>query len=173
MSQNLNNLLWLGTIVNTHGLKGEVRILSDSDTPKERFKVGSSLKYINDVKEGELVIKSFRFHRQFILLTFKGIDHINDIEWIKGSKIYCKKTKLEKGKFYLSDLINKGVVNQEGKTIGIVTSIINQGPYDSLIIKLEDGRTTNIPMVDEFEINFDGIEISTKIPEEFYKKERE
>lgn len=167
MNQKENNLLWLGTIVNTHGIKGEVRVLSDSDSPNDRFKVGNILYYFKNNNKEELIIKTSRLHKQFILLTFEGINNINEIEWIKSSKIYCLKDKLENDEYYLSELIDKQVKDQSGEIIGVATSLINQGPYESLFIKLNNGNLTNIPLIEEFDVKFDGEIVTIKVPKDF------
>ena len=151
-----NNLLWIGTIVNTHGIKGEIRILSDTKDPDNRFKKGNEIHYFDNNENIEtLVINSMRLHKKFILVTFVGYNNINDIEFIKGSKIYSLKGQLNDDDFYFNETIGKDVFDQNNKLIGKVESIMNQGPYDSLIIKLNNGKSTNIPIVDEFEVKFD------------------
>ncbi len=170
MNQNQNqknNLIWLGTIVNTHGIKGEVRILSNSNDIDDRFKSGSIIKYIKNNKVYDLIIKSSRKHKNFILVFFENINNINDIEWIKGTKIYCLKEKLLEDEYYLSDLINKKVFDQNNNFIGIVDSILDQNVYDSLVVKLETGISINIPIIDEFKIKFQNDEIKVKIPNGF------
>lgn len=165
-----NNLLWLGTIVNTHGVKGEVRLLTDSDNADERYKPGNVIYYFDKSNEKqELVINSSRPHKQFILLTFKDINSINDIEWIKGTKVYADRDELKEDEYYLSDLVGLEVIDQNNNTIGIVEAVVDQGPYDSLQVKLDNGNSTNIPMVDEFKINYNKElnKVFVDIPKEF------
>ncbi len=168
-----NSLLWLGTIVNTHGVKGEVRILADSDNIEKRFSIGEKLFYFdNDNIKKELIIKSSRPHKQFILVIFEGVNNINDIEWIKGTKIYCLREKLDEDEYYISDLLGLEVIDQNNNSIGIVESVVDQGPYDSLNIKLSNGNSTNIPMVDEFKIKYnkEKKKVFVDIPKEFIEK---
>ncbi len=160
-----NSLLWTGTLVNTHGVKGEVRILSKTETPETTYAVGKTIMYDNKGNKGELTIKSMRPHKQFILLTFEGINNINDIEYLKGSKIYCEREELEDGEYYLQDLIGVSVYDQDNKLLGKIVEIIDQGPYENLIIELENRKTTNIPMVDEFDIQYDGEKVKVNLPE--------
>ncbi len=141
--------------------------MTGSDDPDNAFKVGNSLKYFTKEKEGELIIKSMRPHKQFILLTFEGINNINDIEWLKGSKMYCERPELEDGEYYLRDLIGKEVFDQNNKLIGTTIDIVDQGPYENLIVKISDNKKTNIPMVDEFEVEFDGDVVKVNLPEGF------
>lgn len=162
-----NNLLWLGTIVNTHGVKGEVRILSNSENKEIRFAKDEILYFYKGEELSELKIASSRPHKQFILVTFVGINNINEIEWIKDTKVYCLRDELEEGEYYLKDLVDLEVIDQNNNVIGIVTSIIDQGPYESLEVKLKNGKSTNIPMVDEFKIKHKDNKVFVDIPIEF------
>ncbi len=165
MNQKENNLLWIGTLVNTHGVKGEVRILTDITDRDTTFSKGNVIKYINKEKIEELVIKTSRPHKQFILLTFEGIDSINDIEWLKGSKVYCDRAELEDGEYYLRDLIGSPVYDQDDKELGTVIDIVDQGPYDNLIVELKNENKTNIPVVDEFIVQLNKEKIQVSLPE--------
>ena len=83
------NKLYIGKIVNTHGIKGELRI-KDNLTKKQReeiFKVGSNL--IIDEKSYE--ITSYRVHKDYDMVTFLGFNNINDVMFLKGKKVYKSK----------------------------------------------------------------------------------
>ena len=82
----------IGKIVNTHALKGEVRIISNFEYKNKVFKVGNTL-YVGEEKD-ELIIESYRVHKQFDMIKFVGIDYINDVLKYKGSKVYIDKDKL-------------------------------------------------------------------------------
>ncbi|BDU67485.1 MAG: ribosome maturation factor RimM [Candidatus Tyloplasma litorale] len=168
-NQKENKLLWIGTVVNTHGIKGEVRVLSDVEEPLERFKIGNILMYEDFNSFKELKIRTMRFHKNFILLTFNDIENINDIKWLKTKKLYCEKDELNSDEYYLSDLIDKPVFDQTKEKIGIAKKILDQGPYENLIVELNNGKEINIPIVDEFEIEYDKQleKITVKIPKEF------
>ena len=147
-----NNLVWLGTIVNTHGLKGEVRILSNTDDLELRFKPGSSVYLANGE---ELKIKSYRLHKKFILVFFDSFNHINDVEKFKSQEIYTDKLETEIVDFYYKDLIGYLAMDQNKKEIGKIENYFDQGPYYSFLIKLNTKGTINFPIIDEFvgEIN--------------------
>ncbi len=167
MNQNLkSNYIKIGTIVNTHGVKGEVRVLSGVTEPSEIFSKGNIIYFENNSQIKDLKINSYRPHKKFNLLTFEGINNINDIEWIKGNDIYVKRN-LEDDEFYLNDLIDLNVYDQNNNLIGIVSEIIDHGPYESLKIKLNNGKSTNIPMIDEYEVKFNKDKITVNIPKEF------
>lgn len=76
----------VGKIVNTHGIRGEIRVISRTDFPEERYKVGNSLLlFMPGSKDPEeLIVKSHRTHKNFNLLTFEGFDNVNEVERMKG-----------------------------------------------------------------------------------------
>lgn len=86
------NYLKVGKIVNTHALKGEVRIISDFEYKNKIFKIGSTL-YVGENKD-ELLIESYRVHKQFDMIKFVGIDYINDVLKYKGSNVYIDRDNL-------------------------------------------------------------------------------
>ena len=73
--------LKVGKIVNTHSLRGEVKVISSTDFEEERFKIGSKLLITrgNQVIE-EVVVESYRSHKNSLLVKFEGIDSINEAE---------------------------------------------------------------------------------------------
>lgn len=85
----------VGRIVNTHALKGEVRIISNFEYKKRVFKIGNTL-YVGQFKV-PLVIETYRVHKQFDMVKFEGIDYINDVLEYKGTNIYIDKNILNLG----------------------------------------------------------------------------
>ena len=80
------DLVYVGKIVNTHGIKGEVRILSDFDYKERVFKKEVSF-YLGKEKQ-ELMVSSYRHHKMFEMVTFEGINNINDVLKYKGDYIH-------------------------------------------------------------------------------------
>ena len=147
----------VGKIVSTHGIKGEVKVFSDSDFKEERFKVNNTL-YI---KENEsflpITINSYREHKNMSLIAFNNYKNINDVLKFIGYFIFIKKEdlpKLEEGHYY-TDLIGLEVFDMENAYIGVLVDIrvVPQGGI--LEIKRENDKISLVPYVDEFvvEIN--------------------
>ncbi len=112
----------IGKIVNTHGIKGEIRILSSFEFKDKVFKKDMTI-YIGKKKEKE-VISTYRHHKNFEMITMNGYNNINQILKYKGLLVYIDKEDLvlNNDEFLDSDLINlKVIVNDEEK--GIVTDI--------------------------------------------------
>ena len=72
----------VGTIVNTHGIRGEVRVIATTDFPEERFAKGNKL-IIDGKSPVEVEIATVRNHKQFVLLSFKDLQNINLVEQYK------------------------------------------------------------------------------------------
>ena len=143
----------IGKIVNTHGIKGELRILSDFRHKDKVFKVGMKF-YVGKEKE-EFIVNSYRFHKIFDMVTFKGFNNINEVLYLKGRPVYINKEDLvlDDGEVYIEDLIGYDVIIGE-KTLGKVTGVMYNSkandnlkvgdvliPYvKDLIIKIEDNK---------------------------------
>lgn len=99
------NLKRLGVIVNTHGIKGEVRIISNFEYKDRIFKVGNSI-YLNNNEE--LKIDTYRKHKNYDMITFNSITDIRDVLRYKGQNVYYDKDKLvlNDNEYLDDDLIN-------------------------------------------------------------------
>lgn len=114
------NYIKVGKIVNTHALKGEVRIISDFEYKNRVFKIGNLL-YIGEDKD-KLVIESYRVHKQFDMIKFVGIDYINDVLKYKGSNVYIDKDtlSLNDDELLVEDILSMSVYVDE-KFIGKIS----------------------------------------------------
>lgn len=112
--------IFIGRIVNTHALKGEVRIVSDFEFKDRIFKENTFL-YIGENKDKE-IIETYRKHKHFDMVKFKGIDYINDVLKYKGSKVYIDESilNLKDDEILISELINMDVYN-DNKYVGKIT----------------------------------------------------
>ena len=165
MNQNQkSNLTWVGTFVNTHGIKGEVRVLTSSVEPDVTFKKGTKIK----IKGEDFVINSFRLHKNFVLITLEGINNINQIEYLKGEKIYSEEAQLEEGDLYLKETIGFDVI-MNNESIGKIIDYMDIGPYDNYVVKLNNGKETNFPILEQYviETNVQDKSIVVDLPKEF------
>ena len=146
----------IGKIVNTQGIKGDVRVLPTTDDVN-RFK---KLKEINIFKGKELVsyeIENVRFHKQFVLLKLKGIDSINDAEPLKNCEIKISKDlaiPCEKDEYYISDLYGMTVVTEDNENLGTIEDIIFTGANDVYVVKKDDSQIL-IPAIKKCILNVD------------------
>lgn len=165
-----NNFIWLGTIINTHALKGEVKVITNSDNVDDFFKKNETI-YIeenNFFKEFKII--SIRKHKNFILLFLDGINSIDEAIKLKSKRIYIKHQELDVDDFYFKDAIGSKVIDQNKKEIGIVKSYYDQKSYYSFEVINKDNFIFNIPILDEFIISFDKDKkiLYVKLPKDFY-----
>ena len=149
----MEDFIYIGKIVNTHGIKGEIRIISDFEKKDKVFVKGMPI-YIGRKKEKE-VINSYRHHKNFEMITMEGYTDINQVLRYKGLYVYIKKEdlNLEDGEYLETDLINLTVlVDNEEK--GIITDIRDSGHNKFLVIKT-DSKEVFIPYQKEFIGNID------------------
>jgi 16S rRNA processing protein RimM len=144
----------VGKIVNTHGIRGEVRVISRTDFPEERYKIGNSLLlFMPGSKEPEeLVVKSHRTHKNFNLLTFEGFDNVNVVERMKGGILKVPETQrgiLAEGEFYFQDIIGCNMVTTEGEELGKVIEILTPGANDVWVVKGSNGKELLIPYIED------------------------
>jgi len=115
--------LYVGKIVNTHGIKGELRILSDFDKKELVFKPGMKL-YFGDGKE-EHEIVTYRRHKDFDMVTIKGYDNINQVLIYLKMKVYVNREDLhlKDNEYVLEELVGMNVFN-DNRCIGKVDEIV-------------------------------------------------
>ncbi len=127
--------IYVGKIVNTHALKGEVRLISNFEFKDRAFKKGNTL-FIGQFKEGK-IIENYRKHKQFDMIKFVGIDYINDVIKYKGSNVYVSEDvlSLNDNEILESELTNMFVYIGE-KKIGKIEDYRNNN--GNKIIKVND-----------------------------------
>ncbi|MFY4773864.1 ribosome maturation factor RimM [Metabacillus sp. RGM 3146] len=144
----------VGKIVNTHGVKGEVRVVSITDFAEERYKKGNKL-YIFKEKSSEpmeVTIASHRSHKSFDLLTFEGFTNINQVEPLKGSVVKIPDSQLgnlEEDEFYFHEIIGCKVETAEGEEIGTVKEILTPGANDVWVVQRSRKKDVLIPYIEQ------------------------
>lgn len=111
----------IGKIVTTHGIKGEVKLISSFKYKNEAFKIGNKI-YIGKNKEEE-IIQSYRVHKNYDMLTFKNYNNINDVLKYKNDNVYIDKSTLKIDGYLNTEYIGLNVfMNNElvGKIINII-----------------------------------------------------
>ena len=145
----------IGKIVNTHGIKGELRILSDFKYKDKVFKKGFKF-YIGKDKE-EYIVNSYRYHKIFDMVTFDGFNDINEVLRLKGKEVYISNDDLDlDGEIYIDNLIGYKVI-VGSKDIGVVTDVMHMKAND--ILRCGD---ILIPYVKEFIIKIEDNTIYVK-----------
>jgi len=142
----------VGKIVNTQGLKGEVRVISQTDFPEERFKIGNQLFLFKDNREPTvLAIKTYRRHKNFDILSFAGLLSINDVKKYRDGvlKVSVRElAELGEHEFYYHEIIGLSVVTVFGEKIGEIKEIISSGANDVWVVKRIKGKDVLIPYIE-------------------------
>ncbi|SDK44528.1 ribosome maturation factor RimM [Natronincola ferrireducens] len=142
--------LRIGKILNTHGIKGEVKVFSLTDYP-ERFEELKWI-YIEDYKE-KFHIKKVKYRPKDILLSFEGYDDINKVEKFKGKYLLIdesQKRELPEDTYYITDIIGLAVYTIADQYLGTVVDILQAGSNEVYVIKNKEGKEVLIPAVKEF-----------------------
>lgn len=153
----MEDLLRVGVIANTHGIRGEVKVFPTTDE-KERFK--DLKKVILDMGKEQKVleIQSVRFFKNLVILKFKGIDNINDIEMYKGKDLLVTRedaVPLEEGEYFIADLLDLDVYSDEDEKIGVLYDVMQTGANDVYVVKTEEGKEILLPAIDECILDID------------------
>ena len=142
--------LYIGKYVNTHALKGKIKILSNF-RHKDKVFIKNMKFYLGKDKK-EYVLESYRRHKNFDMVVFKDVYDINLIEDLKGSLVYINKSDLilDDGTFLSSDLIGFNCFIDD-KLIGVIKDIIDTPANEVLV--LDNG--VMIPYVSDFILKID------------------
>ena len=140
----------IGKIINTHGIKGDLKIYPLTDSLDRFFHLEKV--YIGDSKE-EAIIKEVNVHKGFVLLRFKNLENINDVLKYKEQFIYVddeNRVKLQENHYFISDLIGCRVLLKDGKEIGILIEVLQGGANDVYVVLSPEKKEFLIPAVTEF-----------------------
>ena len=145
--------LKVGKIVNTHSLKGEVKVISSTDFEEERFKKGSKLLITRGNQLiREVVVQSYRNHKNFLLVKFEGIDSVEEAEKLKNLQIKIDSDEvgeLEENEFYFHEIIGCQVFDENDRNLGEIIDILTPGANDVWVIKGEEGKEILIPYIED------------------------
>ena len=131
----MTEMFTIGKIVNTHGVKGEMRVQPSTDDIK-RFEKLKEV-YVDQKGLKTYEIAGVRYHKDFVLIKFKGIDTMNDAELLKNSLIKIDRKDslpLQEDEYYICDLYDMEVFTEEGRRLGILTDILVTGSNDVYVI---------------------------------------
>ncbi len=158
--------IYIGKIVNTHGIKGELRIISDFKF-KDKVFVPNFYFYIGNNKVKEKVI-SYRHHKIYEMVMFDGYNDINQVLKYLNEEVYILKDdlKLDSTEYLDSDLIGMKIL-EDDQVIGIVTDITYASKTNKLIEANINNKKAYIPFNEEFilDINLQDRVIKVKLIE--------
>ncbi|WP_457678761.1 ribosome maturation factor RimM [Thermovibrio sp.] len=143
----------LGKVVGVHGLKGELKVKSESDVFDRQIEAVDKITLYRGTKKEELPIEEVKPYKDIYLIKFKGIDDRSAAEEVIGGELWIKeedRVPLEEGEFYYEELIGLPVYTEEGEKVGVIKSVFEQPASHILEVEREDGKTILIPFIEQF-----------------------
>ncbi|MBD2846111.1 ribosome maturation factor RimM [Paenibacillus sp. IB182496] len=157
---------WLnvGKLVNTHGLRGEIKVLPQTDFPDVRFAKGSRLTLLrpDGADSREVEVAGAREVKGMYVVKLKGIETINEIESCKGWDVKVpaeQRVELEDGEYYHRDIIGSEVVTEGGELLGTIGEILQPGANDVWSVSRPGEKPLLLPVIDEVVL---GVDIAAK-----------
>lgn len=163
------DFLEVGKIINTHGLKGEVKVAAWTDTPQDFEKI----EYVNVNKNGSqqrLDIENIKYQKNNLIVRFSQIKSIEQAEQYKNFVLTVPKDalgELPEGVYYIADLIGCTVFDENGDRIGVLADVFSTGSNDVYDIKRDGAKNLYVPVTEGVvgDVDIDARRISITVPE--------
>ena len=136
----MEELLQVGVITTTHGVRGEVKVFPTTDDPA-RFK---------KLKDVILDNGNVKFFKNMVILKFKGLDNINDVERFRQAKLLVTRenaVELEEDEYFIADLIGINVTSDEDEELGTIKDVLQTGANDVYVIAKENTPDLLVPAI--------------------------
>ena len=153
----MTDLFRVGVIANTHGVRGEVKVFPTTQEP-ERFKKLKDVILDTGKEKIDLEVKSVRFFKNLVIVKFKGIDNINDIERYKRCPLLVERkdaVALEEDEYFIADMIGIQVVTEDDEPFGTLKDVMETGANDVYVIDTEEHGEVLVPAIRECILNVD------------------
>jgi 16S rRNA processing protein RimM len=153
----MEELLQVGVITQTHGIRGEVKVFPTTDDAA-RFR---DLKHVllDTGKETlPLEVENVKFFKQFVILKFKGFDNINDVEGYKRCPLLVERSEavpLEEDEYFITDMIGMQVSTDSGEDFGVLKDVLTTGANDVYVIDRPSEGEVLIPAIKECILDVD------------------
>ena len=147
----MENLLRVGVITATHGLRGEVKVFPTTDDPA-RFKQLHECLVELRREMIALEVESVRFFKKYVIVKFKGYDNINDIEqFVKKDLMVTRENAVEcePGEYFICDLIGLSVIADDGQALGTLTDVLETGANNVYEVTTPEQKKILVPVIDE------------------------
>ena len=147
----MEQFLQVGVISSTHGIRGEVKVFPTTDDPN-RFKKLKKVILETKKEKLSLEVQGVKFFKQFVIVKFKGIDNINDIEQYKGCSLFVSRedaVALEEDEYFIADLIGMEVYTNENpeELLGTLKDVIETGANEVYLVESKTHGEVLIPAI--------------------------
>ena len=153
----MENMLRVGVITSTHGVRGEVKVFPTTDDAK-RFKQLEKVLLTGGKESLELEIENVRFFKNLVILKFKGYDNINDVETWRQRELMITRDQavpLEPDEYFVADLIGLQIVDENEQPVGELKDVMFTGANDVYVISLPSGKELLLPAIRDCILNVD------------------
>ena len=143
--------LEIGQIVNTFGIKGMVKVKPFTDDIR-RFDELKTVYVEKNNNQTEYEIEEVKYHKDMVLIKFKGIDKVEQAETLRNSYLTVSRDsveKLEEGRYYIVDLLGLEVYTDEQVLLGTLEDIFNTGSNDIYVVKDKQGKQILLPAIQD------------------------
>lgn len=163
----MEDLLQVGVITSTHGVRGEVKVFPTTDDPA-RFKKLKNVVLDTGKEMIDLEVAGVKFFKNMVIVKFKGIDNINDVEKYRQKSLYVTRenaVKLKKNEYFIADLIGLSAKSDEGEDLGILSDVLQTGANDVYVLSKEGSDDILLPAIRECvkEVDLDNGEITVHL----------
>ncbi len=142
-----NEILEIGKVVNTHGIRGELKIQPWCDDPE----IFDELEYIYIGGEKYTITRS-RFHKTCEIVAVEGINNINEAESLKNKIVTVEREmlgELPDGTYYIADILGLEVRCSDGQVLGVIDNVISTGSNDVYEVKRDGKKPLLLPVIDD------------------------
>ncbi len=147
----MEEMLQIGVITSTHGVHGEVKVFPTTDD-SARFKKLKTVLLDTGKELLTLEVQGVKFFKQYVILKFREIDNINEIEKYKRCPLLVKRedaVPLEKDEYFIADMLGMGVVTEKGEEFGTLKDVISTGANDVYVVASREYGDVLIPAIKE------------------------
>ena len=165
----MEELLQVGVITQTHGIRGEVKVFPTTDDAK-RFQDLEHVLLDAGKELLSLEIENVKFFKQFVILKFKGYDSINDVERYKRCPLLVERSEavpLEEAEYFITDMIGLQVVTDMGEDFGVLKDVLVTGANDVYVIEHPVAGEVLVPAIKEciLEVDISGRKMKIHVME--------
>ena len=153
----MEDMLRVGVISSTHGVRGEVKVFPTTDDPA-RFEELETVLLDTGKEKLELEIAGVKFFKNMVILKFKGYDSINDVERYRGKDLWITREQavpLGEDENFVADLIGLAVVTDGGETLGTMKDVMFTGANDVYVVERENGKEQLLPAIKDCILDVD------------------
>lgn len=147
----MEDLLRIGVVTSTHGLRGEVKVFPTTDDAK-RFEDCDEVILMTKKEKLTLHVEKVRYFKKMVIVKFKEFNDINQVETFRKCDIMVTRENavpLEEGEFFICDIIGADVVEEDGSPVGTVRDVMETGANNVFVILTPEGKEVLFPSIPE------------------------